>query len=334
MAVVGVLASAGALWLAGRKIDRDEVEAAFAIVDTGPLWFTLVTGGAAFLLMAARSRLVFGAVSGYAIVDHLRAHLIGYVGNTVLPFRIGELLRLDYLAQVGKVRHSSCVGGLVVERLFDLAFMVSCFVASIVLTTGAVSMSVGVVGVAVLAGVGLFALLAIGRARDVAASLVRFSQALLGRSLAARLAPRLEAFVAGLHGLASPGRVAAVVAITIARWSVAFVSIRLWLMAFDVTLPWWAPVLLLASLAFGTALPSAAAFIGTFHAALAAGLSLLGVDDATAIAVAIVGHACTTIPWMVTGAIVLAVELARGRFSLARGRQAKRERTACDPSDG
>jgi uncharacterized membrane protein YbhN (UPF0104 family) len=123
-----------------------------------------------------------------------------------------------------------------------------------------------------------------------------------------------DAFVEGLSTVGSVGGLTAVGLWTIARWCLPFVTIRLWLAAFGIELPWFAPIVLLASLAFGTALPAATAFIGTYHYALTAGLSLLGVADSLAVSVAIVAHATATLPYMMIGFTVAAIEVARGRL--------------------
>jgi hypothetical protein len=321
-ALVGITASGIALWLALGKVNVEEVEAAFGRVDYRPLLLTLVTGLTGFFLHALRSRILFGPVGPFTYWDQLRSLFIGYIGNTLFPFRIGELMRMDYLARVGKVRHSACIGGIAVERLLDLAFMLTCFLASIPLTTGAVSATTGIIGLCLIAVLGLVVLAVVARG-GTGAKLVHKLAAAFGPRVAEKLRPKLDAFVEGLAALASPRRVLAVGLITIVRWCVGFISIHLWLAAFGVSLPWFAPIVLLASLAFGTALPSAAAFIGTFHYALSTGLSVLGVGDSLAVSISIVAHATATVPWMLTGAVVLLTEIARGRFAPGSRRAAK-----------
>lgn len=312
--VLGVAVSGIALWLSFRKVDMGSVAEAFERVQILPLALTLITSCLGFCLMAVRSQLLFKSL-GLNFITLLKAHFVGYIGNTLVPFRLGELLRLDYLARISGRPHASFIGGVVVERLLDLGFVILCFTASIPLTTGAISQTTGIVLLSFVVMIGLLLFIIGGKRPQTMRRVMAGIASLFGARILRRLDPHLDALVVGLEGLSSIGNVIAVCMVTITRWGCTFIAIRLWLWAFDVTLEWYAPIVLFASLAFGTALPSASAFIGTYHYALSAGLSLLGVGPSLALSIAIVAHAVSTIPYMVIGSVVVGIELVSGRWT-------------------
>jgi hypothetical protein len=312
--LLGLAVSAGALYLAGRRVDPGAVGLALSQARVGPLLATLGTGALAYVLLGVRSRILFAPVAKFRLSDHVRGHLVAFCGNALLPLRLGELMRIDFLARTGGVRHSACVGGLVVERLLDLAFMLGCLAASLPLTTGALGSTGAAAVTGAVVAAGLSGLVLLRRYGDPALRALSAVGARLGPRIAAGLVPRATAFLDGLSGLSSTRRLLAIAGLTVLRWSVAFVTIRLWLSAFDVELAFYAPVLLLAALAFGTALPAATAFVGTFHAALAGGLLILGLDESRALSVAIAAHAFATLPWLAVGLFVVLRETATGRL--------------------
>ncbi len=83
-------------------------------------------------------------------------------------------------------------------------------------------------------------------------------------------------------------------------------TVRVVMAAFGLDLPWYAPVLVVAVTALGTALPSSPAFVGTYHYFSALGVSFLGVDQATAASFAIVAHAAAFVPFTLVGMAVFA----------------------------
>jgi hypothetical protein len=106
--------------------------------------------------------------------------------------------------------------------------------------------------------------------------------------------------------------------LTVAAWSTGLLGIQLWLVAFGLDLPWYAAIVLQACVAFGTALPSSVAFVGTYHLAIVFGLTTLGLDKTTAVAVAVVGHASSLVPWMAVGAAWVGAAVARKSYAVSR----------------
>jgi hypothetical protein len=211
------------------------------------------------------------------------------------------------------------LGVVALERVLDMAFMLLCFGLTAVLSTGLISATWGIVTVAsgALGLLGTFVLLSNFPA--VASRLAHALLGIFGDRLRGVLLPRVEAFIDGLSSLVSLGRVLRVSLLTALRWSLSLVNLQLCLMACGVDVFWFAPLLMLSFLAFGTMIPSSVAFVGTYHYAAVAALGLLGVDKAAALPVAVVCHAVGFLPPSIIGGIWIAVETARGAYQPAEG---------------
>jgi hypothetical protein len=293
---IGLLVSTACVALLAREIDLHAFAAALRDASLPALALTLVTKALAFVCQGGRSRALFARFGRWPLALFVRAHLLGFGGNTVLPLRMGELLRWHELARRTGVGLSSSAGVLALERALDLlwllllAALLPVFVALDlpIGATVAVSLSAVVLALAVAAWIG-------GRPDTVG----RWAAA-ASRRAGERVAGRVEAFARGFtRGLAavgSPRRFAAASAWTLGYWMANCSGVTVWFLAFNLGLPWHAAPVLMVFLALGAAVPAAPGYIGTYHLAVVSGLVWLGVDRTQAIAVAVAGHFFATVP--------------------------------------
>ncbi|MFC1574885.1 lysylphosphatidylglycerol synthase transmembrane domain-containing protein [Gemmatimonadota bacterium] len=304
-AVLGMGISAVFLYLTLRRVDLAGVRGALGGVSLPILSLALVTRGSAFLAMGLRSRATVAPGGDVAYKSLTLSHLLGYTGNNVLPFRLGELLRVDYLARRGKLSRSFLMGTVAVERLLDSVVLLALFALTVPL----------VVGESLLEGSYPFLVAATVLAMGLGVLVVRWRgfPAFLGRAVqlvSSRWATTIQdhagRVVTGLTSLASARWAPAALGATLLYWLCAVGSIRVAMAAFGLTLPWYAPFLVLAVTSLGTALPSSPSFVGTYHYFSALGLSLLGAEASTSASFAIVAHAMAFIPYTVLGLLVFA----------------------------
>ena len=304
-AVIGLAISGLFLYLTLRRTDLAGVADALATVSLPVLSLALVTRGCAFLALGLRSRATVAPAKQVAYKDLMLSHLLGFTGNNVLPFRLGELLRIDYLARKADLSRSFLVGTVAVERLLDSVTLLVLFALAAPVVLGRSSLAGSFQALTVATGLAVVAATAAARWRIMPAMLSRVL-APLSPHLATAVADKAALVEDGLSSISSARWAPQALGATALYWFSMMVSIRVVIAAFSLELPWYAPVPILAITALGTALPSAPGFVGTYHYFSALAVSMLGADPATAASFAIVAHATGVVPYTSVGLVVFA----------------------------
>lgn len=230
---------------------------------------------------------------------------VGYMGNTVLPARGGDVMRVGLLARRGW-DWQTVTGTLIPERLLDVLALALALVALSLSSTArdrlgllpAVLATAGIV--VIVAGVlGYHELRVRGKLEGLADKIRPFTRST--RTLMSRLGAFLLLFTLGL-------------------WAIE--GFVLWLVVDSAwgQIPYFAAAFVVVLASLSTAIPSAPGFIGTFDAAVIFGLQAAGVPSGETFALAVLYRVVLFTPVTIAGVIVL---LARyGGFSaLQRSRR-------------
>lgn len=306
--MVGLLVSAIFLYLALRRVSLSEVVAQISQVSWRLLAASLLTKLAGFLFMTWRSKLLLGPVRAMSSGRLFRSLLLSFVGNNLLPLRLGEIVRVDYLARHGEFSRASAFGIVLVERLLDLTTLLLLFLCTIPLAVARVPVRGAPYVLMAGSTLALAAVFVIGRRPALVVSLCRRWSQFLGETASIQISRQIARFADGMSSLSSISATTMVVGLSIGYWLTSVSSIQLWLWACDISLPWYAPVIVLGMISFGVAVPSSPGYVGTYHYFAATALALFGVERATALTFAIVGHAVSVFPFLVIGVAVLALE--------------------------
>ena len=210
----------------------------------------------------------------------------GYLLNSFLPFRMGEIGRAFLLSRKSEMTFAEVLPTIIIERVSDLAFTAAIFVVAVPFVVGAGGAGrIGfIVGGAVILGLLGMYLLARNRqwALDVFHGLSKRWPVLqkTGGSF-------LEAFFTGLEVLTDPGLFVRFFLLMALNWGMAILQYYLLTRAFfpQATVIWG--MFVLGAAAFGGAIPSLPGGVGTLEGALAGALTLLSNDQSTALAVAL-----------------------------------------------
>ena len=312
---VCVIVSAIFVYLLLAKLDLREVYHEMRRVDPGILALLLITTPLGFVAMAGRSALLLRPLAPFSFFTLFKSVLVGFAGNNVLPFRVGELLRVDYLARRGPCPHSACLAVLAVERLLDVSCLVLLFfgLATVVIDLPSTP-ALGVL--TAMAAFALFTLAAVGRRPHLLTTLSRALTGWLGEALSGWITEKATRFAEGLASLGSGRRVLGALAFSWLYWLTMMLNIQVVLVAFDLYLPWHAPAVVLVFITFGALLPSTPAMIGTFHYFSSLALTLLGVEPAQAASFAIVQHAVGMVPFTLFSVALLMGDYLRGDLVL------------------
>ena len=248
--------------------------------------------------------------------------VVGYMANNLLPVRLGEVVRAYYLGERERVSKVSSLATIAVERVFDgltllfLAAVVSLFLPLVGLLQG-LSERAGVSWVLLALAMSMpFVLVA---AFMVLASYSpRWFEVVLERLIAVLPAPlRAKAsgligmFIGGLAVLQHPRRLLVVFLLSLPVWLAE--ALMYYLLAFsfdlhsvfDVTELVGVILLVTAVANLAISIPTAGGGIGAFEVAAAATLSLLGADETTSGAFAILVHLALLVPVTLLGLLYL-----------------------------
>lgn len=309
--VVGLLVSLVFLWYALRDLHLGQVwaalrEARYGWVVPGlavyflSVWFR--SWRWAFLLRGSKR------VSGTRLFPIV---VIGYMGNDILPFRLGEVLRAYVLWRNEAINVGTTLTTAVLERLFDGLTMVLFVVVglSFVPMSAFLGRLVAVASVVFVGALGVFLFLA---ARP--ALLQRLAHTVLGRLVPARwrlgLVGFVEGVVRGLESLQSASDVLVLFGLTVWVWLLE--TAKYWLVSFAFGLHLSYPGIMLMGGAVNllTALPSLPGYIGTFELGIKV-LEGIGAPAAAAGSYVLVLHALLLVPVTLLGLAFMVAEGVR-----------------------
>lgn len=297
----GLAVSAVAVWLVVRSIDIAATARILARTDPLPLLVAMGVIALQVLLRSLRWRSLLPHRPGgerVALLAVAPVLLVGYLGNTVLPARLGEPLRAYLLARRESLDAAEVFGSAALERILDVATLA--VVASLAaLAVRAPTWVVQGTVLAAIVGTTLVVLLATG-------VLLRALRA-LSRSRAGRyrIVGMGERFVLGAGGRQTPTVVLVAALLSVAAWLLDGGTFWLVGRAIGVDLPPAGALLIAAITVLGTALPSAPGYVGTFELAATGVAGILGIAPEPALALAVLAHATTGLPLALAGAVSL-----------------------------
>jgi uncharacterized protein (TIRG00374 family) len=301
--ILGVLLAAGFLVLAFRKVDAEELTEVVRHADLALLAVALAVGSANLLLRAARWRVLLSASGNVPFRLTFWVMTVGYLGNSLLPMRAGDLGRSYLMGQRAGMGGTFALATTVAERVLDAGFLV---------VVGGLSLlghplvpdwlSRGLIVLAGVAGVGLIVLLALPRVWDPLASrLERIPQL---SSTVRRLRERwLDRFFDGLASIRHPGRMVLFLALTCALWFVDAVCTVLVARALGVVLSIPAALVLLSALGASSAVPLTPGQIGVYQWVASSVLGSYGVAPEPAVLMAIGLQAMNYLVLLAWGAV-------------------------------
>jgi uncharacterized protein (TIRG00374 family) len=295
---------------------------AFRGVDVVESWnlalqcrgWELALGGLFFLasvyVRAWRLQVLVSAHQPVRVRSCMSATCVGFMTNNVLPFRLGDLVRVGVLRQLEGVSGGRVLGTVAVERVIDILSLVLVLGGYLALAPRAPRELVLAGWIALAVGGVLTAVLLVGYWR----------RQWLQRAVAAPVgwvSPRLAERVGGLTGhffeglqvFRSPLQIFHLLWLSAALWATAVVcfwfvgqSLGLQVSAGDYVVVVFATVL-------AGIIPAAPGSVGTFHAGAALGLALVGMRNAeAALAYAAVLHALEWVLINVAGLYYLATD--------------------------
>jgi hypothetical protein len=298
--VLGLALSALFLWLASRGIRWPEV---WRILSGARYWLmvpVVVLTMLAYLVRAWRWQFLLIGVGHIPLRSLWSSIMIGFMGNNILPARLGELLRAYSLGRSSGVSRSAALASVVVERILDIGVLLLVFG--------------GVFALGRLPpGIGRWGGILLVPATPVVAFLVLFELrpepvwGLVERFLPRRLRPRFRTiamnFRDGLRVLRHPVPLLAGIGLSILMWGILVGVVMLCLAALSLTTAPDAAVVVLVVMAIGTMVPAAPGYVGTLQAAGTLALVQYSVPQSSAFSFTVLYHAGQWLPVTVVGLV-------------------------------
>ena len=258
-----------------------------------------------------------------------RTTVIGFAALGLLPARAGDVLRPYLLARQEGLSVSATLATIVMERVLDLVAVL----ALLAISVWGVGASTTTIPAALLrtieisAAIGaLTALALLGLMWVVATHPERIGDLVLttGRVLPTRIATKVSDFArkfsAGFAAARDPRALAMATAWSFPLWLTIATEAWLVTIAFGIVMPFTGTFLLQALIVIGVAVPTPGA-VGSYHEAYRIGVTtFFGAAEDAAVAAAIVTHAISYVPVVLTGLIFMAQDgLSFGRLQSLAG---------------
>jgi uncharacterized protein (TIRG00374 family) len=312
-AVIGIAVSVIALVLVFGSVDLSAT--ADVLRGAAPGWVALMAVflTADLVLRALRWKRLLAPIKDIPFRATFSYLLIGYLANNVLPARLGELVRCHYLGDREGISRATALGTVVVERVIDIMVVVAIAAAAILVLSVR-----GIVASAVLVGVAIGVLLAVGLGLGVVAHRLPGAERIAS---AAERWPRVHEIAGKLRaGLAVAGRprtLAEALGLSIVAWSATLLGFAAAGQAVGVQLTIGQASLLASGVALAAAIPSGPASLGTFELAAVRIGGALGIAAAPAFAIALLVHATILVITSLGGGTAL-IRLGWRRDEVAR----------------
>lgn len=291
---VPLLISGLAIWLLVRQIDLQAFLAALRSLT--PLAMVLII--ACFSVGLFVRGLVCWLILGkeFTFSAAFWAMNVGYLLNSILPLRLGEVGRAVLLVRHGKGKHNypEVFAAIVTERMMDLMVGSLFFLATLPLMAGESNLKRVVIITAITLLIGSLIIFMSARRRE---NLMGWLESRFGsrKLVKEKLLPALDKLLTGFQIFLKPRLFITAFILLAISWAMTMVEFTILQNAILERSEWWWPLLITPASAFVNALPAAPAGLGVFEAGAVAAYSLVGVGKANALAMALVVHAVQVI---------------------------------------
>jgi glycosyltransferase 2 family protein len=314
---IGVLISVFFLYLAFREENFGQIAAALGKVQYWALIPALVFYFAGVWIRAVRWGVLLSPLRRGIHPYHLfKVLVIGYMGNDILPARLGDVIRVYVLSRRERVTKSATLATILVERIFDGLTMIGFLTVSALFIALNSEMTTILRVTSALFVAGLLVFIFLAASPDRITTMVRL---ILGRSPIGSLIPvalheralhMTSSFVEGLAVLRSWRGVLSVMGLSVAAWAAEatmYYIIGAW--GFGLTLPVHAYTITTAAANLGTLVPSSPGYIGVFDGIAKVVLAgLFKIDSSLALSYVVVLHAALYFPVTIWGLFYMARE--------------------------
>ncbi len=245
-------------------------------LDWAAFWDTVKNGHYVFLLIAipiasinyfirgARWSIFVRSQGKVPVLSVFWANMVGYMGNSYLPARAGELLRSAYLGQQTGLGTSFVLATALTERLMDVVALVVIGSVSLLMQAGlSAALASGLRAVAVVGFVGLATVIAAPFQERLILRVVAWLP--LPERLAHTVSEQLSRFLLGMRSLQNVRRLASFLTLTLVIWLVDAFGNTIGVRVISQSLTIAQALVLLAALGLSSAVPLTPGYVGVYQ---------------------------------------------------------------------
>ena len=300
--IIGICISIAGLYYAFRGIDFVQL---WKIVNQLDLFYgtlSLIILLASNIVRSLRWQILAYPIDKISIKPAFSSIMIGYFGNSILPFRMGEFLRAYVLAEKTSLNVPTAFGTIVTERILDfvglsLLILLTILVYPVVWINQQII--IGVVVLSLTAFVFVFYFKEINETFLFDLKKIR----LLQKSTVLKIIEILERLINGAVAIRSTNKVMLIFLYTVLIWLMYCFSTYFALLSTGISIKWYEVCVLMISTSLAISVPAAPAYVGTYHATVVYVLTtFFFIDQLDAQASAIIIHGVGTIPFIIIGA--------------------------------
>ena len=284
----GVLISAVAIYAIFKFVQFKDLAAAFSKVG----WlFILIVFSIDVITMMIRG-IAWRCILGNKITWKQSFFGIceGYFLNNILPLRAGELGRSIFVGKSSGLGTFHVLSSIVIERAFDIAIAAILILVTLPMVVGLAWVKTVALVVLLLVVVILVGLFLLARNREKVAIWIE-KRSDQSPFIHKYITPQMSKLMDGLASLTNPRQFLLSffwIAVTWIMWIVVY-DVMVWQVIPDA--PIWSGAFVGSILALGVAIPSAPAALGVYEATMVASVVVLGGEESSALAVALIMHA-------------------------------------------
>jgi len=311
--VIGLTCTVVFLTLALYSVPLGQVGSAIAGAD--PVWI-----GAALLAYAAnlalrtwRWKVILEPLTTISYRDLAKGLLVGYGLNTIMPARLGEIFRVEFLKRNHGLARVWVLSSVVIERVFDGLAVVGLLGIGLLFSAAWVRPGEILIKLLVISSV-LFATLLLAAICLSDAAFIRLFARVPWLSSHLRMVQRGLAIV-------RTRRIVAVAFLTLIVYVPDTLTLWLVVKAVGVALGPFDTMVLTGAASLSTLLPSGPAFAGTMQFAYALAIEFAGGSRITGIAAATLAQLCILLPTAVIGTAIFARNSGSALFALLLNRK-------------
>jgi len=303
---IGLVIAALALFLTFRKTDWPELFSAFGETSWLPLLAVLPFLALSYIFRIYRWKVLLGPISRVSFRTATGPLVTGFMVNSLLPGRVGEILRALLLSRKTGIPRAASFATVVLARLFDgltLSAMTLCVLGAMWNTLDS-GIRTGFVAATAMYLVVLLVLIMLRIWREKVIGVITAPIRLFRlHGFAGKVEAILTSFAEGLEVLRNRTEVLVVALLSLCIWACLVISVVPVFFSLGLQLRWFYPILILVLAGFGMLIPTPAG-TGTIHYALGVIFpAITGIESNSAKVMAIIFHATQFIPIIFAGLV-------------------------------